>query len=117
VAWLTRGDEVLASLERTRRRPDPESGVAALLERPKLVAAPLLGTLDVAWCRPVRSGAPGSADRPASLEQLEVCRLVRLGRLRPVVPGFGPPVVIVANGGAFERWGLAVGDRLVVHGD
>ena len=111
MAWLTRGDEVLASLERTRRRPDPESGAAALLERPKLVAAPLLGTLDVAWCRPVPSGEPTSPG------QLEVCRLVRLRPLRPVAPGFGPPVVIVATGGAFERWRLAVGDRLVVHGD
>ena len=70
-----------------------------------LVAAPLLGTLDVAWCRPTLSG------------EVEVCRLARLGPLRPVVPGFGPPVVIVAAGGAFERWRLTVGDRLTVRGD
>ncbi len=111
MAWLTRGDEVLASLDRSRRRPDPESGAAALLQRPVLVTAPLLGTLDVAWCRPVPSA------EPAPPEDLEVCRLVRLGPLHPVAPGFGPPVVIVATGGAFERWRLAVGDRLVVHGD
>lgn len=111
MAWLTRGDEVLASLERGRRRPDPESGTASLRARPLLVTAPLFGALDVAWCRPVPS------DDPANPEQLQVCRLVCLGRFRPAVPGFGPPVVIIAAGGAFERWRLAVGDRLIVRGD
>lgn len=102
MAWLTRGDEVLASLERGRRL---SPGAAVLRHRPLLVRAPLRGTLDVAWCRPGPDGP------------LEVRRVRCLGRRRPVAAGWGAPVVIMAAGGAFERWQLQVGDQLTVRGD
>lgn len=106
MAWLTRDDEVLASLERGRRpSPGPATGAAVLRHRPLLVRAPLRGTLDVAWCRPGPDGP------------LEVRRVRCLGPRRPVAAGWGAPVVIMAAGGAFERWQLQVGDRLTVRGD
>ncbi len=106
MAWLTRGDEVLASLESGRgHRPDEASGVVVLRRRPLLVRGPLRGCVDVAWCRPGPDG------------DVEVRRMVCLGPRMPVVPGWGSPVVVVASGGAFERWRLRVGDRLTVRGD
>lgn len=104
MAWLTRGDEVLASLER-RRRGYPIGDGAILRARPLVLRAPLRGSLDVAWCRPETD------------DGVEVRRVVTLGRRLPACPGWGPPLLIVAGGGAFERWGLRVGDHLTVRGD
>ena len=104
VAWLTRGDEVLASVER-RRRGYPDGTVTAIVRsRPLLLHAPLRGTVDVAWCLPEDD------------DGVEVRRMRTLGPRLPACPGWGPPVVIVAAGGAFERWRLEVGDHLSVRG-
>ncbi|MHB1929045.1 MAG: hypothetical protein ACYDEN_02750 [Acidimicrobiales bacterium] len=104
MAWLTRGDEVLATVER-RRRGYPDDTVTAILRgRPVVLHAPWRGSIDVAWCRPEPD------------DGVEVLRLLTLGPRLPACPGWGPPVVILAAGGAFERWRLQVGDHLTVRG-
>lgn len=68
----------------------------------------LLGAppLDVAWCTDAVD-----ADGDACLE---VCRIGGLERHRVGRLQLGHGAVVVAERGAFERWQLQVGDRLVI---
>lgn len=108
MAWLTRDAEVLAAVEVGARRPCGDRAV--VLHRPLVLSGSRAAPLDVAWCR-------SAADRtPATEGTLEVTRIrVLVGRL-PATPKWSCPTVIVAPGGAFERWRLAVGDRLEIRG-
>jgi hypothetical protein len=108
VAWLTRDDEVLASVER-QRRPARGLDTAVVLRRPTVVYALGGPGLDVARCKKIRTDA--------GADVIEVRRMVTLGRRRPVVPGFWSPAVIVAGAGSFERWRLRRGDQLVLTGE
>jgi uncharacterized membrane protein (UPF0127 family) len=111
VAWLLRDGNVLAALDvadtpRDRvkalvGRPEPEG--ALLLPRPLLLHTIGLGFgVDVAFCN----------------QEMEVTDTVRLRRSRIALPRLsrGGRLVVVASEGAFERWRLAVGDRLEVKG-
>ncbi len=107
VAWLLREDDVLASLEEATGWRQRVRGViarpsleGALLLRPA-AAVHTLGVrfaLDVAYC-------------DSSLVVLDVVtmRPWRIGR-----PRRRARIVIEAPAGAFERWGLQVGDQLEV---
>jgi hypothetical protein len=109
--WLTREDQVLASVE-VRRQRGRELDTAVVLRRPTVVHAIGSGGLDVAWCRKVE-GEPDEAAR----EVVEVKRTMTLRAICPVVPGLWMPAVIVASAGSFERWQLRAGDRLTIAGD
>ena len=111
--WLVRGNDVLASLEvadsfRARLvgllgRDDFDG--ALLLRRVRAVHT--LGMrfpLDVAYC----GTAPG--------EVLTVLRAVTLARHRVDRPVWRARAVIEARAGAFESWGLQVGDELELKG-
>ena len=111
MAWLLREGDVLAAVEvaespgdRMRGlvgRPEPEG--ALLLHRPLLLHTVGVGYgVDVAFCNP----------------KMEVTAIARLKRSRVALPRLrrGARMVVLASEGAFERWHLAVGDRLEVKG-
>jgi hypothetical protein len=108
VAWLVRDGDVLAAVEVVdSRRPgravaslkDVEG--ALLLRRPLVVHTFGAGlAVDVAFC-----------DRDMAV--LSTVCLSRHGLARPRP---GAACAVVARAGAFERWGLALGDRLEVEG-
>ena len=110
MAWLVRDTTVLASVEVAESF---RARLCGLLGRDGLEGALLLRparavhtvgmrfAIDVAFC-----------DR--DLRVLAVTTLVPHRLSRPVR---GACVVIEAERGAFERWGLAVGDQLAVHGE
>jgi len=110
MAWLVRDTTVLASVElaesfgaRLRGLLGRDGLDGALLLRPAR-AVHTIGmrfAIDVAFC-----------DR--DLRVLAVATLAPYRLSRPVR---GACVVIEAERGAFERWGLAVGDELAVHGE
>lgn len=104
--WLVRRGDVLASLA-----PPPSGRIigrppqpAVVLRRGGVVHTLTSTGVDVAWCTPATAG------------ELEVRRTRCLARWRIAVAPPGDTVLVVAERGAFERWGLRVGDRLVVHG-
>ena len=107
--WLVRDGEVLASLEvagsaraRARGLLGRDGVEGALLLRPAK-SVHTLGMrfpIDVAFC-----------DR-----DLTVVRCVRMPRWRLGRPVLRAACVIEAEAGAFDRWGLRVGDRLEVEG-
>jgi hypothetical protein len=80
-----------------RRQP----GGALLLRRPLLLHTVGVGFgVDVAFCN----------------RDMEVICIVRLPRFRVALPRRGGRQLVVASAGAFDRWRLAVGDRLEVKG-
>lgn len=107
MAWLVREGEVLASLEvagsaRTRSRGllGRDGIEGALLLRPAK-AVHTLGmrfAIDVAYC-----------DR-----ELVVLETRRMARWRLGAPRWKASCVLEAEAGAFERWGLTVGDELEI---
>jgi len=110
MAWLVRDTTVLASLEvadtfRARLR--------GLLGRDRLEGALLL--------RPARSvhtiGMRFAIDVAFCDSDLRVVRIISLAPNRVSRPVRHGCVVIEAERGAFDRWGLAVGDELAVHGE
>lgn len=105
--WLTRDDQVLAAAD-VRRRPGRVEDGAVVLHHPLLITRGRADALDVAWCR--------RAGREDVGEVVEVRHTVTLGALLPVVSGVWAPVVIVGRAGCFERWGVHVGDMLVIAG-
>jgi uncharacterized membrane protein (UPF0127 family) len=111
VAWLLREGDVLATVEVSDNpgdrvkglvgRPEPEG--ALLLRRPLLLHTIGVGFgVDLAFCN----------------QEMEVTEITRLGRSRIALPRWssGHRLVVVARKGAFDRWRLAVGDRLEVKG-
>jgi hypothetical protein len=111
VPWLTREDQVLASVE-VRRQRGRELDTVVVLRRPTIVHALGSGRLDVAWCRNVPEEPHDTAR-----EVVEVKRTMTLSATRPIAPGFWMAAVIVASAGSFERWRLRAGDRLTITGD
>jgi hypothetical protein len=101
--WLLRDDEVLAALEvASSLRREPFDG-ALLVEPARTVnTMGMPGPIDVAYCRRDGSGT------------LVVVATARMARRRIGRPRPGAVCVIAAAAGAFERWGLRVGDELVV---
>jgi uncharacterized protein len=109
VAWLVRDGDVLAAVEvvdsrLTRRGVAGLKGLegALLLRRRPLVLQTFTAGLavDVAFC-----------DR-----EMGVCATCNLSRRGMALPRLRAVSAVVARAGAFERWGLVVGDRLEVEG-
>lgn len=109
MAWLLRDGEVLASVELAESFVGRLRGLlgrrgldGAILIRParSVHTIGMRFPLDVAYC-------------DARLRVLDICTMPphRMGR-----PRIGATAVIEAEAGAFERWGLRVGDELDVKG-
>lgn len=107
MAWLVRGDEVLAPLEvadsvirRSRGLLGRDGVDGAMLLQPAM-SVHTLGMrfdLDVAYCD----------------GDLTVLDIVAMRRWRLGCPRFRSRAVIEAEAGAFARWDLHPGDRLAV---
>jgi uncharacterized membrane protein (UPF0127 family) len=107
VAWLLRDGEVLAALEIASTRRERRRGLlgrdgfeGALLLKParSVHTVGMRFSLDVAFC-----------DR-----ELAVVAVCCMKRRRVSRPRLRASCVIEASAGAFDRWGLRVGDRLEV---
>lgn len=105
MGWLLRDDEVLASLEIARSRREKRRGLlgrdgiegALLLEPAKSVhTIGMRFPIDVAFCD----------------GEHRVLRIRTLPPWRIALPILAARAVIEAEAGAFERWGLKVGDEL-----
>jgi uncharacterized membrane protein (UPF0127 family) len=108
--WLVRDDEVVASVEIAARRRDRTRG---LLGRSGIDGALLL--------RPARSVHTFGMRFPIDVAyldgELRVLRTVTVRANRLPRPEWRARAVVEAEAGAFERWNLRRGDRLVVRGD
>ncbi len=106
-AWLVLGDTVLASLEIARTRRDRSRG---LLGRESISGAMLL--------QPARSvhtfGMRFPIDVAHLSKDLEVLAITTMVPGRLGLPRPWAHAVIEAEAGAFERWSVAVGDRLEI---
>ncbi|MEM9034849.1 MAG: DUF192 domain-containing protein [Actinomycetota bacterium] len=107
MAWLVRDGEVLCSLEIADSGASRRTG---LLGRDGIEGALLLTT-----ARSVHTVGMRFALDVGYLDgDLVVVDLTTMGRHRIGRPRFGARSVIEAEAGSFERWGLAVGQRLEV---
>lgn len=107
MAWLLRDGEVLAALEIASTRSERRRG---LLGRQGIEGALLL--------KPARSvhtiGMRFPIDVAFCDRELAVVAVRCMGRYRMSRPRLRASCVIEASAGAFDRWGLRVGDRLEV---
>ncbi len=106
-AWLVRGTQVLASAEvaqtfgeraRGLLRRDGVEGVLVLGPARSIHTLGMRFTIDVAWCD----------------DELHVLRTATVRPWRVTRPVRGAALVIEAEAGALERWGVAVGDHLAL---
>ena len=107
VSWLTKDDIVLASLEQPAGRVGRARGLlgrncfdgALVLTGTRSVhTVGMRFTIDVAICDP----------------DLRVRRILTLVPWRITRPEFRATTIIEVPGGAFEQWGVRVGDQLAV---
>jgi len=107
VAWLLRDGEVLAALEIASTRNERRRGLlgrdgieGALLLKParSVHTIGMRFPIDVAFC-----------DRELAVVAVRCMRRYRMSR-----PRLRASCVIEASAGAFDRWGLRVGDRLEI---
>lgn len=107
--WLVRDGEVLASVEVADTM---SSRMAGLLGRDGIDGAMLI--------KPARSVHTFGMKFPMDVAfcdgQLQVLVVRTMVRNRMSLPRLKARCVIEAEAGAFERWGLKVGDRLEVTG-
>jgi hypothetical protein len=107
MSWLLRDEDVLAVIEdRHKGWRDDLQGVVLLPPRAVLHTFACAQALDAAWCTPCKLGGTAAGYR--------VRRIHTLDRNRFALPHLRPGVVVVAAGGAFERWKLQTGDELEV---
>ena len=107
MAWLLRDGEVLAALEIASTRNERRRGLlgrdgieGALLLKParSVHTIGMRFPIDVAFC-----------DRELAVVAVRCMRRYRMSR-----PRLRASCVIEASAGAFDRWGLRVGDRLEI---
>ena len=107
MAWLVRGERVLASLEvangflARNRGLIGRSAIEGAMLLPHTNGVHTVGVrfpIDVAWLD----------------KNLVVLRTVRLRRFRVAVPRRRAKYMLEAEAGAFERWTLQVGDALEI---
>jgi uncharacterized membrane protein (UPF0127 family) len=109
MSWLVRDGEVLSSLEVADTM---STRMAGLLGRDGIDGALLI--------KPARSvhtlGMRFPIDVAFCDRELQVLATVCMVRNRMSLPRLRARCVIEAEAGAFERWGLQVGDRLEITG-
>lgn len=109
MAWLMLDDEVLASLDVARTRSQRRRGLRGLeeIERPLLIAP----------CRSVHTlGMRRVIDVVFLDREGVIVAIASLPPRRVTRVHMGAAMVIEADGGAVERWGLAPGDRVDIKG-
>jgi hypothetical protein len=108
MAWLLREGDVLAAVDETDRHGLRPALHGAVVKRGLVMVHTfnLPGSVDLAWC------AQGATDTGEPC--LEVRRMACLAPRRVGRPLLNGGALIVAEGGAFERWNLHVGDRLEI---
>lgn len=106
MAWLIREGDVLAVVETRRGGRTAGTEGVVVVNGPALVQTLTRPVwLDVAWCGPPAGGGD---------ERFEVRRILALRPYRLARPRLISGCLLVAPGGAFERWRLSVGDRLEI---
>jgi uncharacterized membrane protein (UPF0127 family) len=106
-AWILRDGDVLAAAEVTDRFVDRSRG---LLGRDRYE-----GALVLLGSRAVHSvGVRFPLDVAFLDDALVVREVVRLGCYRVALPRLRCRIVLQAEAGSFERWGLQTGDHLEV---
>jgi len=107
VAWLLRGGDVLASIEIART---PRARAFGLIGKRDLEGGLLL--------EPCRAVHTIGVRFPIDVAYLDGARVViamsRLGRNRLGFPRRATRSILEAQSGAFERWGLNLGDELEI---
>ena len=111
MTWLVRGDDVLATAEVATTFSQRATGLIGRKEYPGAMVLPrtrsvhtggVRMSLDIALCAELDDGV------------LLVRKVLTMKPWRLSWPRKGCRLVIEAQSGAFQRWGLAVGDRLEV---
>jgi hypothetical protein len=103
MSWLLRDEDVLAVIEDRRKGWRDNLQGAVVLPAPAVLHTfACAQALDAAWCKPV------------GLNGYRVRTIHTLGRNRWTRPHLTHGVLVVAAGGAFERWKLQTGDELEV---
>ena len=103
--WLVSGGHVLASAERA---DDRRSRARGLLGRPGFE-----GALVLSRCRSVHTvGMQFSIDVAYLAADGLVLKVAHMHRNRIGLPVWKATTVVEAQAGAFERWGLKVGDHV-----
>ena len=103
--WLVSAGHVLASAERA---DEPRSRARGLLGRTGIE-----GALVLSKCRSVHTIGMKFAIDVAFLDpEGFVLKVAQLRRNRLAMPVWKATTVVEAEAGAFERWGLHVGDQL-----
>jgi hypothetical protein len=107
MSWLLRDEDVLAVIEDRRKGWRDDLQGAVLLPAPAVLHTfACAQALDAAWCTATRLNGGGAGYRVRKIHTLE--------RNRCALPHLTPGVLLVAAGGAFERWKLQPGDGLEV---
>lgn len=103
--WLVSGGHVLASAERATNRRSRAHGL--------LGRSGVDGAFVISPCRSVHTIGMKFALDVAFLDAAGVVlRIAHMHRNRIGVPVWGARTVIEAEAGAFERWGLHLGDTI-----
>jgi uncharacterized protein len=111
--WLLRDGDVVCALEMTDTRRERRRGLRARgVDEGNGAGA---GALHLDRARSVHSaGMRAPIDVAFLSEDLTVLRLARLDPWRVALGGRGVSSALQAEAGALERWGLRVGDQLVI---
>jgi uncharacterized membrane protein (UPF0127 family) len=105
--WLLRDGDVVCALEMAETKEERSRGLRG--------RDGCEGALHLPGVRTVHTiGMRFSIDVAFLSEDLTVVRLERVRPRRVVLPRRGERSVVEAQAGAWERWGVLVGDQLVV---
>jgi hypothetical protein len=105
--WLLRDGDVVCALEMAETKEERSRGLRG--------RDSCEGALHLPGVRTVHTiGMRFSIDVAFLSEDLTVVRLERVQPRRVVLPRRGERSVVEAQAGAWERWGVRVGDQLVV---
>ena len=105
--WLLRDGDVVCALEMTDSRRERVRG---LMGRPGCEGALLLEGARLAHT----AGVPFAVDVAFLGDDLVVSRVARLAPWRLALPRRGVRNVVQAEAGCWEKWGVRVGDQLVI---
>jgi uncharacterized membrane protein (UPF0127 family) len=108
-AWLLREGDVVCALDLADSGKERRQGLRARTNGDAAGAVHLAGVRTVHG-----AGLRHAIDVAFLAEDLTVLRVTRLAPWRLVVGGRGACSVLGCEAGALERWGVVVGDQLVI---
>jgi uncharacterized membrane protein (UPF0127 family) len=107
--WLLRDGDVVCALDMADTKKERRLGRRALLGREEAGAVHLPGVRTVHTV-----GLRSAIDVAFLSEDLTVVRITRLAPWRLAFGGRGVQSTVQCEAGALERWGVGVGDQLVI---